>query len=136
MNEATIEIPNQWYDRSVNIFSSPPSDAFPINVVVSRDWPRRGQSLADYAEEKLDELQSTLNQYALLERRQVEVAGRPCLEAEYKWRAEKGLMHQWQTFIPHDDRILVITFTAGREFREEHKHHIEGILSSLQFENA
>jgi hypothetical protein len=134
MNDAALELPEDWEDKSVNVFATSLSDPFPISLVINRDRMKPGQSLADFAEQRLDEMESMLKQFTMVERRQLEIAGTTALEAEFKWRSDAGLMHQKQTFIPRGERVLVVTVTVPRELREQQRTQIELILSSLQLE--
>lgn len=134
MNDAMLELPDDWEDKSVHVFASPDSSASPVTLVINKDGLKSGQDLADLAEQRLDELESMLKQFTLLERRQIEIAGKTALEAEFKWRSDAGLMHQRQIFLSHLDRVLVITITAPRELREQQRAQVDLILSSLRLE--
>ena len=134
MNDATVDLPDDWEDKSVNVFATPGSSAHPVSFVVNRDRMKQGQDLADYAEQRLDELESMLKQFSLLEKRQVEIAGTTALEAEFKWRSDTGLMHQRQIFIPRGEPVMVVTITAPRELREHEREQIDAILASLRLD--
>lgn len=132
MNEAEFEIPADWADRSVNIFAVGNTPPLPLSFVISRDELKKGQELADFADEKLDELGPQLQQFNLLEKRQVEVAGELALDAEFTWRSDKGPMHQRQTYVRCGQRVLVFTVTAPRSLRDEHRAQVDALLASLK----
>lgn len=134
MNDATLDLPGDWEDKSVNVFAALDSSPHPVSLVINRDRMKPGQDLADLAEQRLDEIESNLKQFTLLEKRQLEIAGTTALEAEFKWRSDIGLMHQRQIFLPRGDRVLVITITAPRELREQQRAQIDLMLSSLELE--
>jgi hypothetical protein len=134
MNDATLELPGDWEDKSVNVFATPDESVHPVSLVLNRDRLKAGQDLSDLAEQRLDELESNLKQFTLIEKRQIELAGTTALEAEFKWRSDVGLMHQRQIFLPRGERVLVITITAPREMREQQKAQVDLILSSLTLE--
>lgn len=134
MNDATLDLPGDWEDKSVNVFATPDSSPHPVSLVINRDRLAAGQDLADLAEQRLDQIESNLKQFTLLEKRQVEIAGTTALEAEFKWRSDMGLMHQRQIFLPRGDRVLVITITAPREIREQQRAQIDLMLTSLELD--
>ena len=134
LTDATLEVPDDWEDKSVNVFATLSSNPLPISLVLNRDAMKTGQDLADFAEQRLDEMESMLKQFTMIEKRQIEVAGTTALEAEFKWRSDTGLMHQRQIFVPHGERVLIVTITAPREIREQQKEQIEFVLSSLRLE--
>lgn len=133
INEAELDLPDEWSDKSVNIFSSGASAKAPLTLVISRDEMKEGQELADFADEKLAELSPQLSQFKLIDKRQVEVAGDVALDAEFTWRSNQGLMHQRQTYVCLGRRVLVFTATAPRELREQHRREVDAVLASLKF---
>lgn len=134
MNDAMLDVPDDWDDKSVNVFSTPGSSPSPISLVINRDRMKPGQEFADFAEQRLDEMESMLKQFTVIEKRQIDIAGTTALEAEFKWRSDAGLMHQRQIFVPRGERVFVITVTAPREINERQRTQVDSVLSSLRLE--
>lgn len=135
MNDAMVDLPDDWEDKSVNVFATPLTDTFPVSLVINRDRMKPGQDVADFAEQRLDEMESMMKQFALLEKRQIDIAGTVALEAEFKWRSDAGLMHQRQFFIPRgQERVLLVTVTAPRDLRDKQREQVDAIISSLRLD--
>lgn len=135
MNDAMVDLPDDWEDKSVNVFATPLTNTFPVSIVINRDKMKPGQDVADFADQRLDEMESMMKQFTLLEKRQIDIAGTVALEAEFKWRSDAGLMHQRQLFIPRgQERVLLVTVTAPRELRDKQREQVDSIISSLRFE--
>jgi hypothetical protein len=133
-NEGDLELPDDWADKSVYLFAVGSKQPPALSFVITRDDLEPGKELASFADEKLDDLSGQLQGFKLLEKRQVEVSGKVGLEAEFTWRSSVGVMHQRQTYVQHRQRILVLTATARREIRDEHRAQIDAVVSSLKLD--
>ena len=69
INEAEFEVPDDWDDRSANIFAIGNKLPLPLSFVITRDSLSKEVELATYADEKLGELESQLNQFKILEKK-------------------------------------------------------------------
>lgn len=132
IDEGEFEIPDHWADKSVNIFAVGATPPLPLSFVITRDILRQGQDFVEFVEGKLDDISGQLKQFNLIEKRQVEVAGRLALEAEFTWRADTGVMHQRQTFMLHGERIMIFTATAPRKIDDEHRAQVDAVLASVK----
>lgn len=133
-NEATFELPAQWADQSLNIFvvggAEPPMH---LSFVISRDTLGPGVELVDHVEKQLSDISKKLRKFRILGKRQVEVAGRPALEAEFTWAADQSPMHQRQQYVKAGQKVLVFTATAPVKISDEHGEQIEALLASVTF---
>ncbi len=133
MNEAQFEIPDEWRDQSINIFSVGTKLPLPLSVVVTRDlWPT-DKDFATNADVKLSELQHQLKQFRLIEKKQVMIGEVGALEAEYTWKSDNGPMHQRQFYIPAERYVLVITATAPVKIAEEQQEELGRLLRTFRF---
>lgn len=134
IDEADFEVPEHWSDRTVNIFAVGSKLPLQLSFVITRDDIDKEASLADYAEEKLGELEGKLKQFKLIEKKQLEVAGTTALDAEFKWLSDMGTMHQRQTYVRRRDRVLIFTVTAPRVLNTEQRAHVDAVLASLRLQ--
>lgn len=134
MNEAVFDLPTNWRDQSINVFvvggPEPPMD---LSLVISRDVLKEGVDLVDHVEKQIVEIGKKLQKFRVIGKRQIEVAGRPALEAELTWVSDGMPMHQRQQYIPNDRRVLVFTATAPIKIADEHNAQIDELLGSLIF---
>lgn len=132
MNDAEIEIPDDWVDQSVNLFSASPQPPAPLSLVITRDRLKAGQDLPEFAETKLGELESQLTSLKIVEKRQIEVGGQLALEAELRWTSKQGPVHQRQVYIENGERVLVLTATSPGTISAAHASQFEQVLSTLK----
>ena len=132
MNDAELDIPEAWTDQSVNVFSASSAPPVPMSLVITRDRLGPGQELAEFAEVKLGELESQLDSFKVIEKRQVEVAGQVALEAEIRWSSKQGPVHQRQVYIDHGQKVLVLTATAAGTISEAYAEQFDQILATLK----
>lgn len=136
MNEASFELPSAWRDQSVNIFVvGGPEPPMHLSVVISRESLRPGVEIVDHVEKQLADIGKKLRGFRVLGKRQIDVAGRVALEAEFTWVSEQTPMHQRQQYIQNGLRLLVVTATAPIKIADEHNEQIDNMLATLHFED-
>lgn len=132
-NEALFEIPEEWKDQTVNIFSVGSQPPLALSVVISRDILKDGQAFSDYADTQIGQYEEKLKDFRLISKRQVAIGDILALEAEFTWNSGKGPMHQRQTFIPHDKRSLTVTVTAPVKISDIHHAQVDRLIQSFRF---
>jgi len=132
MNEGTFDMPETWHDRSVHVFTAGSGPPYEMSFVIAKDEMKNTTDLSEFAEQRLDQIESQLKQFTLIEKRQIELGGVLALEAEFRWRSEHGTMHQRQVFFPMGKKVLVITATAPLEIKPHQREQIDALLTSFQ----
>jgi len=132
LHEGTIEIPDNWQDRSANIFAVGNKLPLDLSFVITREDLPIGADLADFCDQKLSEYETQLKQFKVVEKRQNEVSGIVILEAEFTWRSDMGPMYQRQVYVRNGVRVLMFTATARRELTDEQQAQIDAVVASFQ----
>lgn len=136
IDEASFNIPDEWSDKSVNVFS--PSGDLPgdFSLVITRDSLPDEQSLGSYVDGQLEELSSTLPQFRLIRRYESTVDNLPAYNAEFTWRAEGNpeakLMMQRQTYVTSARAVLILTATTIEKFSREYQLIMDNLISSFR----
>ncbi|MFO0761714.1 MAG: DUF1795 domain-containing protein [Byssovorax sp.] len=131
-NDAEFDVPEEWTDRSINIFAVGSTPPLPLSFVISRDYMKPGQELVDFVEEQLGQTAKNLPKFRLISKRQIVVDGNPALQAEFVWFAEQGAMHQRQAYVPSGAKVLILTATAPVKISDEHEEQMTALLGSLK----
>jgi hypothetical protein len=131
-NDAEFDVPDDWTDRSINIFAVGATPPLALSFVISRDYMKPGQELVDFVEEKLAEAAKNLPKFRLISKRQIIVDGSTALQAEFAWYAEKNAMHQRQAYVPSGAKVLILTATAPVKISDEHEEQMNALLASLK----
>ena len=65
----SFDVPRDWENRSIIAFAAPPQPggAGVANLVITRDRLRDEEELLDYAERHVDELEASIDGFALLD---------------------------------------------------------------------
>jgi hypothetical protein len=131
IDEASFSIPDEWKDKSVNVFS--PTGELPgdFSFVITRDELGGDQILASYVEGQLEELSKTLPEFRLIRKYQTTVNKAPAFNTEFTWKAEEKTMAQQQTYVMSERVVLVLTATTIEKFSREHRRIIDNIISSF-----
>ena len=133
MNEAIFEVPRQWEDRSVNVFSYQGPVPGNFAFVITRDLMEENQSEDTYIESQLAQLAKTLPQFRLLAQREVTVDHSFGLETEFTWISNGLLMIQRQTYLFRGTGVIILTATASNRFTDENEYDLRIMMKSFRF---
>lgn len=132
--EASFELPPEWKDGTLNIFTVGEGVPLELSVVISRVPIQADQDLVEYADSQLLTYPSKLTSFRLIGKRQRQLAGKLSLEAEFTWKTDIGPMHQRQVYIPASEtKLLVITATAPVKIADVHQEQLESMLETITF---
>jgi hypothetical protein len=132
IDEGRFEIPEEWSDRSVNVFSVSGDLPGDFSFVITRDSIEDQPNFESYVEEQLAALSKTLSQFKLFRKYPTSVDHLPALNAEFTWDAEGKTMAQRQTYVRRQRGVLVFTATTIEKFSPEHEEIIDSILSTFR----
>ena len=129
---ASFNIPDEWSDKSVNLFA--PSGELPgdFSFVITRGDLGGDQNLASYVEEQLEGLSKTLPEFRLIRKYEATVDKAPAFKAEFTWESENKTMAQQQTYVMSERDVLVLTATTIEKFSREYRRIIENVISSFK----
>ncbi len=129
---ASFNIPDEWSDKSVNIFS--PSGELPgdFSFVITRGSLGDGQNLASYVEQELEGLSKNLLEFRLIRKHETTVDNSLAFNTEFTWKAENKTMVQQQTYVISERDALVLTATTIEKFSREYRRIVENIISSFR----
>lgn len=137
IQEASFELPAQSADKSLNIFSIPDGPGRQASLVITRDNPRRGLTLAQYAERILMEMEEKLHQFDLQLRREVLLGGASAIQFDYTWVSDGTPMVQRQLvlLLPAAEGTvpigLLVSFT-GTQWSEGCEQLYQGFLTTFR----
>jgi hypothetical protein len=131
IDEASFSIDSSFADDSITILTGHSPDFEDTSFVITRARPDT-TDLTAYATEQLKQLQSTCPEYQLITTRDIAVTGIKCKNVVFSWRADRGVLYQWQLYIPLDATMLTATFTVLNQVTDNHKKAIAEFLSSLK----
>lgn len=134
IGEGTLNIPQTWYNASINVFTAEqPGKAGP-SLSVNRDLLRPGLVFADYVSDQITKLRAKLKDFRIVQERQMEVSGRPAWLYEFTWESEQGLvMHQILLSVNNDARLINLVATHGAVMEGHLKDHMMAMLLSFRF---
>src|SRR5262245_43607622 len=104
--EVNFEIPAQWQDQTVNIFTSAAEVFNNLSLVITREKAPKDESLADFAQRHLQQLAKKMPQFTVRHARAAEVARSSAFDAEFTWRSDRGVIHQRQVYVALDNLVL------------------------------
>lgn len=133
INEGTIDLPDDWTDRSMNIFTPDASENPEWNIVVSRDVLKEGENLSDYISGQLEEMPKALPRFRLISEEEVQVndfTGRRIIAT---WIGDGGTIRQKQVIFVRNDKSLVFTFTVLERLHLKYENILDEFIETFNF---
>jgi hypothetical protein len=136
LNEATIDIPDNWVDKSMNIFVSAETGSQGISLVIARERLPWGMEFKEFAEGEMAKISKQLQQFKELSRDDLEIPNCIAKLFEYTWTNHQTDTHQILVMIAKERALMLITFSMPGFMSDSQKAHAMRILNSLTFRDA
>lgn len=132
--EGQITLPDQYQDRTVNVFTLSGENAPAFNI--SRDTLSDGEALPDYIDRQLTLMDKHLKGWKL-SLREAAVLGKDvvhgeCIHASYL-RDNQRVFQQQAVFNLAVNHILVFTMTRVEKIRDTDSQRFQALLASFRF---
>lgn len=113
LQEADLDIPDNWQDQSINIFKLPAvGTAKEASFVISRD-PSQGDALfADYIETQLSSAEQQLPGFKLIKRWDFVLHAHAATLLDYSWQREGRELMLRQVFVERKPAVVITTLTT------------------------
>jgi hypothetical protein len=132
MAELTAEIPEEFKDDSVNIFSSL-GDNSRVSLVVTRADLEADDTLETYSKRTLAQMEKALPNFAVMERQTSEVDRVPTEVVDARFVTKNGPVFQRQALIIWGQRAITITASALLPWADLAKDQLSRILPTIRF---
>jgi hypothetical protein len=134
IGEGTLEIPVEWHNNTINIFTEHPPGVKGISITVNRDTLPPGKRFEDYADDQALKLPRQLTRFHLIGTESIAVDGRAARLFEFTWHAgEAGLVHQVLLVVADGARVLSLAASGGGRMSEGQLIETNGILRNFRF---
>jgi hypothetical protein len=138
-NEASVTLPSELVDRSLQTFILADGKQS-FNIVISRIDLESDETLPQLCQRLLDEWESKLPQFMLVDRKSRSVDGEATEYFDCRWKANGVVVNQWQVvaLIANSERRgprtgLVITGTCQKNFGPPYTEIFERFIESLRW---
>lgn len=131
INEGTFELPEDWTDRSMNIFTPDESENPEWNIVVSRDKLAEDETLAGYLEKQIAEMPKALPRFRLISDEEVVVNDVPAREVNSTWIGDGGTVRQIQVVFVIKAKSLVFTFTVLERLFSQYETILDDFIKTF-----
>lgn len=134
IGEGTLEIPSDWHNATVNIFTAAPPGVKGLSVTVNRDKIAYGATIQDYAADQRDKLNDQLQGYQLINEANVTVHEQPGQLLEFTWTSpDTGDIHQLLLTLAHGQVAINFAATCIGKMTEEQRKTLIAMLLSFRF---
>jgi hypothetical protein len=132
MDEAMIDLPAGWEDRSMNVFLLPLPDGTAENVVVTRE-AFEGGDLDTYVQAAIKALSQQFPRFQMLGHRPRALASLAGYEVKMRWVREGVPVYQQQLYLVYYDRLLTITATTPAKQAQACEKRFDELLAAMKF---
>lgn len=133
INEGTIDLPESWQDRSINVISSSLTGPG-ATMTITRDDVPWGMAFGEYVDDQAKQAAQALKNFETLGRRDLVVDKSAAIEIECRWVAAQGKVHQLITTVQDEAKVLVLTASIGGEMSEGQKAEMRRIAQTLRLD--
>jgi hypothetical protein len=136
-NEFASVIPEEFRDRTVNVFTLTDEGPTDLSVVVTRDKLREGEDLATYLDRQLAILQQRMPQFRLRRREPAVVAAAGGERLEMQWQTPQGTVYTRQVaVVSPQGPVLTMSATFRSPPAEPYASMFEQFVASVRFHAA
>ena len=128
----SFEVPNNWDDNTVIIWTGPIEGNITPSVVVADSELPKGKSFESYVTSEYNDLIEEADNFVLHERNEYNVKGIACIKNKHSWRADGQRITQLQYNYLSDGIIYTVTCTNSLENFSKTEEIFEKIVTSFQ----
>jgi len=131
-DEGSIEIPKQWKDETINVFSASSDGPLGFTLVINRDELPWGMIFPEYVEQEVSKIGDTLTDYKEIMKKEYTLVDNPAHIIEYKWQSEQGPIHQFVVMTAIDKKVLIFTASSPKQISDSQKKQFQSIIQSFK----
>ncbi|HCW46226.1 DcrB-related protein [Mixta calida] len=138
LQEATLEIPDIYKDRTMNLFVLSENSASDFSFVISRGTAKFDDKVQGVAARLLKELEMTVQKFTLISSLMTLIDGIPAAEMLYHFESNNTLIWQKQTVVLLDDKpagkkMVSYIGSCPDSFSDYYQKQYADILKSIRF---
>ncbi|MCG8711034.1 DcrB-related protein [Brenneria sp. 4F2] len=138
LQEGSLELPDIFKDRTMNLFTLSEHNASEFTFVVSRASASKDDRVQGIAARLVSELKNTLRNFALEFSRMTEIDGHQAVELFYHFNNGDALIWQKQSVILLDEgrygkKMVCYIGTCPNDFSEYYQKQYQSIIDSIKF---
>jgi hypothetical protein len=136
MNDASLDLPEQFKDGTMHLFTVERNGANAFTFVVSRADMEASDTVDTFAQKLVQQMRKTLPRFELKSLRAKEIDGETAREVDYVWVSQGTPLHQRQTVVmaPGADaqrRAISFIGTCPNGFTQEWTDQYAKIIASV-----
>ncbi|RLM04476.1 hypothetical protein BIY27_22325 [Gibbsiella quercinecans] len=138
LQEGSLEIPEFFKDRTMNLFTLSENSASEFTFVVSRASASKDDKVQTIAARLVTELENTLQDFSLKYSKITAIDGQQAIEIFYHFNNTESLIWQKQTIVLLDEgfngkKIVCYIGTCPNNFGDYYQRHYQSIIDSIKF---
>lgn len=133
INEGTIDLPESWQDRSINVISSSLNGPS-VTLTITRDDVPWGMGFGEYVEDQRKQAAQALKDFETLGTQELTINEHAAIEMECRWVAAQGKVHQLITTVQDGQKVLVLTASVGGVMSDGQKTEMRRMAASLRLD--
>ena len=132
LQEGTLSLPEEWTDKTMNVFVSAAAGTQGVSLVVTREHMPWGMKFHEYTASEVQKLSKQVADYEFVAQAETEVSGRAAHTHEYRWMNNGAPIHQLLTMVEYGKRALMVTFTVPGTMSDTQRAQVQEIIRSFK----
>lgn len=133
IQEADLEIPDNWSDQSINIFKIPANENHgEASLVISRDTSRGKIPFHDYVTGQIETAEQQLPGFRFFHREDLDLRGNAASSVRYSWNRDGLNLMLCQVFVESARSVVILTLTTTPEDASNHAAAWKEIIRSYR----
>lgn len=132
IDEMSFEIPDDWEDKTVNVFADGMEGKSLFNVVVTRD-DLGGKDVGEVISAELGSLVRTQPQYSVMGKRSTQVGTLPAFESRIRMRTKAAMIYQRQVAVAYHDRVIMFTASSPMKMSGQCDAFLAKMMQTVKF---
>jgi hypothetical protein len=134
IGEGQLDIPADWHNHSVNIFSLQSPGVAGLSITINRDQLPFQTTLGDYADEQTAKLKTQMKQFELISASSLELDRHAARRLEFTWQTDDaGPMHQILICVAQGHFLMNMAASFGGRMNEAQVKEVQRIFESFRF---
>ncbi|MGC7590957.1 DcrB-related protein [Bisgaard Taxon 46] len=127
-NEGSLDIGEEWQDRSLILLSHPSN----LSISISREAIPVGMSFSEYTQRQLTLVSQQLQDYHEEKRSEIEVDNLLGILSEFTWSSPQGTMYQMSAILNLPVHPIIITTSALNPLTEGQRSYLLNLVKSFK----
>ncbi len=133
-NGFTLNMPEEWQDKTIYTLAGPIEDGIQHNVLINVERDVEADSVTQLADRQIESMEMTLHGFRVLKRGEITLDnGQEAYEVVYRWEpTDMNRFYQRQIYVLSGKTAYILTSSFSKRTRKTRGPEVDRIFMSFQ----